>query len=553
MVDTCGLGLFAAYAKQNGVIVDEVALNEKLKDVHAKARYAAGGQKYDAKLAAEAILQLDPKSNKAKVYSFFQRIGVPVKDMYTYTMNPEEVLGVKTVKAVEALFQKHLASNEGKFNKRDWAKNYRPKILELRPDKLSEKLGNVKVLKGMLKEHLDSNAGKKAGAFDGGQWASNYGKQATKLKESLKGDINPLYLDYADKYFKKMAAGGQFSHSGKMNPVATLGRNAVSNLVTQNPLITTMNVFEFMPKALAYSIENGNPAAVFSALSTYLAKTNGQFWKRIPELAAKGVYGEAKAHTGIKGLNLLDVTENPLRGLSYYLGEAIAPGKGSEALEKVAFVNRFGNEPMVFLDASGADTLALMRYSLSATKMYMGLIGRVIKRDANAALALGAFTAMTALQTGTSSAIPQPVDFLMDKAMPEEYHKFLAELDAATPLNIAQKTLGTDFAKQVRPIGGFAFSAGGQLATSDLKAAGAGLGRAAEGLGEENYAKSATGILQFLFASGQLAKIPGVNITSKRIVDELAKVVAEDVGNTPDEWGPDLMTKLGLNNQPESF
>lgn len=486
----CDLGLFAAYAKHLGAKFDESELGKKLKDIHSKAVYGRANARYYENAAEEALKTNPPQGFTAQALDFMDRLGIPAKEIVGFTATPEYFLGKQAVDAVNKVQMDYL-TKYGKGNRAVWDRVYKPQIQALR--------------------------------------------------KQFQGTENPMFADIADKYWGKHENGGQIEGlKAPKNPFSRVARQAVGNLVQWNPMITALNVFEFTPKALAYAMEQGRPDAVLKGMAAYFQKTGGKFWDKIPELDQLGVYGVQE-----QGMSLLDLTENPLRGLAYYVGEAMAPGQGLEALEKIAFVSRLGNEPMIFLDHAGTDTLALMRYSLSATKMYLHMLDGVRQAKPEAFAALAAFSAMNAIQTGGASAIPAPAYAVL----PEELKQSIAEFDDATGLNLAKHTFGTSFTEQVQPLAAPVLGAGLSIASQDIKGTGSALVRAAESAEEGNYTETAARILQATFALGQLGTIPGVNLTSKRVVDQLAKVAADEI--TLDELPGEVLEATKLYNEPE--
>jgi len=488
----CALGLFAAYAKKSGTIIDEDALAKSLKTPHAKAIYARAATR-----AEEAAAQAAMNQNVSPWLKYADKFGFHPVEIFAYTASPEAYLGKEVVDRVNALYMDYVTKH-GKGNREIWKAQYKPQI--------------------------------------------------RAIEEEVSQNIPDLFKDYAARYFEKHASGGQIEGLiTPSNPFSKVARQAVGNLVSWNPLITALNAFEFTPKALAYAFESGNPAAVLKGMATYFSKTGGQFWKRIPELEKLGVYGFNTDDSVMSRVNLLNLTENPLRGLSYYVGEAIQPGKGMEALERIAFVSKLGNEPLIFLDHTGTDTLALMRYSLASTKMYLRMLDGIRKGNVGSMAALTAFSAMNAIQTGGASAIPAPIYAIL----PDDIKEQIAEFDDATGLNITKHFLGTDYTKQVQPLGLPILGAGLNIASEDIKGTGRALVKGSEALQEGNLTEAGARILQATFAAGQLGTIPGVNLTSKRFVDVLAEVAAGEVDAEPTEVLTEFAKKTKLLNEPE--
>lgn len=506
--EKCALALFAAYAKHTGAHFDEATEQRLLSrfgnDGHAAAVYARAGSRYLEAVADKALLDGNVHPATAKALATVEKFGIPLHGLYSYVMKPSEIMGRDVPDYIGKLYERHLQDH------------------------------------GSQSEHI---------------WRANEAKELKSLKERTLGAVSPIYRDYVEKYFDKHIQGGQlYGKSNPTNPWAKLGRNAVGNLVNWNPLITTLNAFEFTPKALAYAVERQGVqgiSTVLHALGDYWGTTGGKFWARIPELDKVGVYGLAHQGQGIAGSglhSLMDVTENPLRGASYILGERIAPGMGRDALEKIAFVSRFGDEPMAFMDAQGTDVLALMRYAFSSNRMYLHMVNESRKGNVKALGALAAFSAMAVIQTGTSSAIPLPGP-LYD-AMPDDLKQAISDFDKKVPIaNLAQKFLGTDLSASTRPLSAPALGAGLAMATTDIKGAFTHAGKAASAVSEGEYGDAVSHAVQSFFSGAQVAKVPGINLTTKRIVDSLAGVLSDDL--TIDEVPEDIMKRTRLYQEPK--
>ncbi len=323
-------------------------------------------------------------------------------------------------------------------------------------------------------------------------------------------DLDMIAQNKAYDWLRYIEEGGPYFRKGIKNPVAKFASNAVGNLVTNNPAITLYNVFEFLPKALVYANQNGDMSAMGRAMRRYMDASGGKFWERIPELETKGFYGQ-RAKGKIADFmnkklgfdNLIDLTENPLRGMSYYLGEEIKPGTGAKAIEDIAFAYRPGNEPQMMWNHEGKATVMLMRFSIKSMQLYGSLAKQAIQGNKKAAASLAMFHVMTAAQTGTASSIPKPVWAALPEDMREELEQFEGISGA----------IGLDIAENTQPFGGVAFGLGYNIATSDLAALSKIPKAIQQGL-EGDIAEAAyTGGLGLIMAA-QLARIPGVNMNA---------------------------------------
>lgn len=486
----CFIGTMLGVEKQSR-FVDDVEVERALgNDAHALGQYAEAASDWGRKVADEAV-NANPNSVSAKVgAAFSQYTGVDKSMLTRFFGKPSEVLGEDAVRPVVELLQSHKAQ----FPNGDY-RAYRAQVvpkLEQYRQMLSPQLSPA--MQGYLKEWIESE----------------------KLGVSL----------YRKEAF--IARG-----ESNRNPIGVLTDNVIGNLISNNPTIALYNIFEIVPKAQAYAIQKVGPAqaqtAIMKAFADFMKATGGKFWARIPELEAKGVYQSTdlswlgqKFHSKLGVSNLLDLTENPLRGISYLLGEALEQGGGSQAVEGIAFAYRPGNMPSMLWNREGTGTVQLMRFSIESMKMYGQLVKSLADptKAANAAFALAAFHAVSAMQTGIQGSVPLPVW----TALPQDTKDYLTQLSNDTPLlNVSQKAFGIDVAKATQPLGGVAFGVGPQILTTDLSQ---GVNKGLKGVGKiaEGDAESgALDLLQGAFTVGQAGKLPGVNLTTLRLLKAARK------------------------------
>jgi hypothetical protein len=264
----------------------------------------------------------------------------------------------------------------------------------------------------------------------------------------------------------------EYRRSEPRTPVGKLVSNVTHRLVSNSPLITFWNTLEIMPKAYAIAAEQVGGDQAFKVMSKTMADfqkaTKGK-WHLPADGVPSGIYQPiegGKFGAWLKGKvgvgNLLDLTENPLRTFAYLMGENIKPGYGPKAVEQVAFSYRPGNIPAMLRSTSGAEQVALMRFSIGSMQLYGRLFyNGVVKGNTNALTALVGFHAITALQTGVTSTIPKPVWL----ALPDETKEDIRQLSKDVPhlINIP--------AEDLQPFGGAAIGVGGAI-TSTLSEGG---------------------------------------------------------------------------------
>lgn len=250
-------------------------------------------------------------------------------------------------------------------------------------------------------------------------------------------------------------------------PVGKLVSAVTHRLISNNPMIALWNTVEVLPKAYAIAAEQvGEPQAsklLFKTMADFQKATGGK-WHLPASGVPSGVYqpiAGGKFAQWLEGRigvgNLVDLTENPLRTFAYLMGENIKPGFGPKAVEEIAFSFRPGNIPSMLRSTSGAEQVALMRFSIGSMQLYGRLFyNGVVKRNPQALTALVGFHVITAMQTGVTSSIPKPVWL----ALSDEQKNDLKEFDRQAPklINIPSETL--------QPFGGTAIGVGGSIATT---------------------------------------------------------------------------------------
>lgn len=450
--------------------VDEKAVDNVIKNPQSKARFARGAATYDE--AVSKIRQFG-NSYRDEAFSFWKdftgtdptRLGASLRD-------PESILGPEAVRAVEALYLDHV-SRYGRDAKQVWNQLYKP--------------------------------------------------QVQRLKAAYLNGVPPQLKHYATQYFDAHLAGADlYGNLGKSNPMSTLAKNAVGNLVAWNPLIATLNAFEFLPKAAAFAeivAGPGGSAYVMKAMRRYAQKTGLNFAKRVDDYDRLGIYGENK------GFQLLELTENPLRGMGYELGEVLREAgfdtNGRIALEKVAFVPRFGNRANIYSTLAGADSVALMRFTIGAWKMYGGMVQQALQGNPGAITGLLLFSAITAVQSGGSSAIPSPIALLMDKIDPSMREEFDQWTEDSLGFNLAKK-MGIDIGDKAAPLPSFAPGVAYSILTQDVAG---GAKNIATGIGEAVQGEPALGAaktIEGLMGVAQIKNFPGINLTTKRMATAVA-------------------------------
>lgn len=511
-----------------------------------QAKFARESHYYDRDLSINRPFI----SREGLLEQFSIYTGVDMRHLGAYFRDPSALLGEDVVSGIHEVYIRHLADLKAKgLDAISLRQNFDEAIRKLPAQyQLSENLQAAEAyfrgdktalakLRG-IEDRQDFLRKVKPAVEQLGKakqiWESVAVPEIEKLKLSAAGKVDPIYGDYLEKYFDFQTQGGQlYANKGGQSVLNVLVRNAVGNLVSWNPMIATLNVFEYVPKATSYALMNGqSPTVVLKAMGNLMRKTGGNPFGRVAEWEARGIYGTGPANTN--PLNFLERSEDLLRNLSASLGDVM--GQAPElAVEKVAFVNRFGNELQPYWSLAGSESVSLMRFAFASNKMYLNFLSQMVSGLRNndmaqagkAASALAMFSIATAIQTGATSAIPVPVAFVLKKADPDTYEA-IKEFDQENPaLNIA-KYLGLDISEKIQPVGGFALGVGYNIATTDVQGGLQSIGSIPGDLKEGELGLAGARLLDGFLGIGQVARIPGVNLSTKRLSKALVKQLEED-------------------------
>lgn len=480
---SCALGQLANYNKYNGGTVDEAVLQKELKDPHAKSVYANGSGKYYSKVGLDA-----PVTDKAwaKGMDFLSDRKDLLGELHAYVASSDGILGKELTDKVEKVYLDHIQQTKQaginiKESKDLWNQNAKPEMQKLYND-----------------------------AFE-------------QLQQSA-----PQKLQYLDDIMQEHIDGNQIFGSFKdRSAIGKLTSNLMTNFISWNPALVAYHALEGLPKMMSYAVEHGgSPADVIGALAAHIKANNGNPFGRSKEMLDQGLFGVHEEGNGFHGIHrLVDVSENVLRGTAYQLGKRLGTG-GTHAMEKVAFVYRYGNAPLMALKSSGFTELGLMRYAIGQGKFYLHMFSQ--PKNPRMMAALAAFSAMNAIQTGFKSIIPLPVQAVL----PDDVKQALQELSDATPgVNLIEKMLGTDLSDKASP-GSFP-SVGVPLAMVNEAVKGSGnfVKKGVHAFEEGRPQEGAIRIAQALWGIGQLDNIPGVNIATQKALAAVADQIAGETDN----------------------
>ena len=428
----CVTGLIAGAEETRGLSATDAEIQETITSPHGQASYAQASARSYVEAAKKALAERS--GTKASIWSekISQSIGGKPQDWHMFSARMDEILG--------------------------------PEVME-----------------PMIKKLEDFTSQFPEGTFD------DYKREVVPFLKQYKDitleTLDPIYKKQFSQAVDDQIKGfslfrQEFNNKVPRSVVDKAVDNSLKAVVSNSPNIALYNPFEVLPKSYVLAIEKVGPgraeAALMKTIADFSSATKGKFWMKA-EGVPPSVYDSVSNSSVAKWLekrigigNLVDATENPLRTFSYLLGENLEPGFGRKAVEEVAFTYRPGNEPAMVRNTVFARSVQLMRFSIRAGQMYLGLWRKAVggglqtQESQRAAMALVGFHSFMAVQTGLKSSVPAPLWL----ALPEDVREQIEQLDQDTPgLNLV-KHLGIDISQATQPLGGIAVSVGGAIATT---------------------------------------------------------------------------------------
>lgn len=257
------------------------------------------------------------------------------------------------------------------------------------------------------------------------------------------------------------------------SPILDRVDNAVSKVVAWNVDIFWLNFLEYNRVFAKLGARKAFAGLAKSTveLAKVAVETKSLFFKEVPSLKKKGVYGRPKEEYRS---GLISISDNWLRTASYYAGESFGGGHagGMDGLKQGAFGYELGNTPKFARRAEFRSQLTLMRYGLemykflgSAAVDLSGVNGG--KRAAQGASTLLLWALLQSAMTGARSAVPAGMWELLESANPDLIDK-IKEMDESEglPLNLVGKNVGFGVTKKAQP-GGLSVGIGFDIVNKD--------------------------------------------------------------------------------------
>ena len=225
-------------------------------------------------------------------------------------------------------------------------------------------------------------------------------------------DMSPSLLEAWEDYRRFYENGGELYGEHEFSPIGKAFSNLTHNVIKSSPTVILGNVMEG-----AIKLPTLYPKTFLPAIQKALQAGDGNIFKRIPELARKGVYelNEAGDRLGTWD-GLIGLTDIPLKNIAYFAGE-LANGDGLKAVQDVAFINRFGDLPSVYYSGAGRSTVRFLSYTINTYKMYGNLWLTAKKGNPAPLLTYHAMAGL--LGGGIAAGLPKGIEELIKAAAPE--------------------------------------------------------------------------------------------------------------------------------------
>jgi len=247
------------------------------------------------------------------------------------------------------------------------------------------------------------------------------------LKESRKG----AWKNYQHFY----EHGGELYTSGSGSKVGSLVTNLAGNTIQSSPTVLLGNILEGTVKLPALY-----PTTFLQGLAKGIWKGKGIF--KIPELEALGLYGReyaGKENAPIwdKIGTLIELSDVPFKNALYYAGELKGgESEGLRAVQRGAFLPRFGDLPSVYYSTAGRNDVRFLSYTVNTWKLYAdfgkGLLTGSGEGRLKSAYGLSVLTSLPFALGGLRGGIPEPIANMIGVFSPDT--KEVIE-ESSTPLS----------------------------------------------------------------------------------------------------------------------
>ena len=263
--------------------------------------------------------------------------------------------------------------------------------------------------------------------------------------------MNPGLQEAWNDYRRFYESGGELYGEHEHSPIGKAFSNLTSNVIKSSPNVILGNVLEG-----AVKLPTLYPKTFIPAINEALKAGDGNIFKKIPELAKKGVYDINEAGDKLGSWDgLIGLTDIPLKNIAYFAGK-LEDGDGWKAVQKVSFVNRFGDLPSVYYSGSGRSAVRFLSYTINSYKMYSSLWDAARKGNPAPLITYHALAGL--FGGGIAAGLPMGFEELVKAAFPDTKEWFdenkgpLAAM--IQPGNITRLGIGYDIAsKQLQGFG----------------------------------------------------------------------------------------------------
>lgn len=271
------------------------------------------------------------------------------------------------------------------------------------------------------------------------------------LDEIDTSDMSPSLQEGWNEYRRFYENGGELYGEHEYSPIGKAFSNLTHNVIKSSPTVVLGNVLEG-----AVKLPTLYPKTFMPAIGEALKAGDGNIFKKIPELARKGIYdmNEVGDKLGVWD-GIIGLTDIPLKNIAYFAGK-LADGDGWKGVQRVAFVNRFGDMPSVYYSGGGRAAVKFLSYTINSYKMYASLWGAL--KQGNPAPLLTYHALAGLFGGGLAAGLPMGFEEIIKAAAPDTEEWFeenkgpLAKV--IQPGNITRLGVGYDIAsKQLQGFG----------------------------------------------------------------------------------------------------
>lgn len=329
---------------------------------------------------------------------------------------------------------------------------------------------------------------------------------------------DPVQRYVFKKYDRFYRDGGELygiKNTGKVDEAIS---NLTSNVIKSSPTVVLGNIAEG-----AIKLPTLYPKEFLPALMELTAK--GELFKKIPEFEKVGVYGIHYAGEELgKWPGVMALTDVPLKNIAGRAAE-MAGQRPSVGVQKIAFVQRFGDMPLVYSYPTGRQAMKFLSYTMNMYKMYAGMWQGLAnpKTMGQSLYQLTAYHALAAAIGGGTAAVPGAFQSTIEAFFPDTKEWFNENSNMMTKL--------------IQPGDFSRVGIGFDIASRQMQRAGKNVNKAGEHLNEGNMMGAMLDLADTGFAAASITQSPVGDLNAQKIL-QMARDVMEgelELEDVPEE------------------